>query len=107
MKLQFDKEDNKWYINLPDYPGDKADLQMVLGADTLLDILSSNADSVLLNVSLTDNTLERLTKIRDMNVDEGGGAMYFSNTHKFDLWLCDVTKFVFDGFPSEIFYSVN
>ena len=38
--LKFKKEeDNKWYIDLTEWTGDKADLEMVAGADILLDIL--------------------------------------------------------------------
>ena len=39
---RFNKEDGKWYIDLPDWTGTKGELQMVGGADTLLDHLSNN-----------------------------------------------------------------
>jgi hypothetical protein len=113
MDLKFNKEDKKWYIDLPSYPGEKADLQMVLGADTLLDILSGNTrHSVTMSVSLEPiEGFDSLTRMRQLTTDEGGGAMYFSNKHQFELWLCDVTKFVFApygiDFPSTIFYKGN
>lgn len=107
MELKFYKEGYRWYIDLPEYPGDKADLQMVLGADTLLDTLSDSTNNVVILASLEDyNSSDKLVKLRDLTADEGGGAMYFTDKYKFDLWLCDVTKFVFNGFPVEIFYSV-
>jgi len=41
MRLDFYKETTgEWYIDLPDYPGPKEDLQMVLGADKMLDPIS-------------------------------------------------------------------
>ena len=39
---RFNKEDGKWYIDLPDWTGTKGELQMVGGADTLLDVLDTN-----------------------------------------------------------------
>ncbi len=110
MKLTFNKEDNKWYIDLPNYPGDKADLQMVLGADTLLDKISNNTDTTSIFVQLVVDDIcdsdNKLTKYRELTTDEGGGAIYFSEKYKFELWLCDVTKFVFGYFPNEVFYNV-
>ena len=38
---KFYKENSTWYIDLPTWQGDKADLAMVLGADTLLDHLAN------------------------------------------------------------------
>ena len=47
MILSFVKEEsNKWYVVLPEWEGDKEELEMVLGADELLDRLSSYGDSV-------------------------------------------------------------
>ena len=49
----FNKEQGKWYIVLPTWEGTKGELQMVGGADTLLDHLSNNGDTVLIDL-LTD-----------------------------------------------------
>ena len=38
----FNKEQGCWYIDLPNWEGTKGELQMVGGADTLLDRLSNN-----------------------------------------------------------------
>jgi hypothetical protein len=42
-----------WYIDLPDWTGSKAELQMVAGADTLLDEISDGKDEVTLEVSIS------------------------------------------------------
>ena len=47
----FNKDNNNWYIDLPNWTGTKGELQMVGGADTLLDHLSNNGTTV--NVTLT------------------------------------------------------
>jgi hypothetical protein len=46
---RFIKEGTEWYIDLPEYienGGSKGDLQMVEGADTMLDIISAGGDEV-------------------------------------------------------------
>lgn len=101
MKVKFLKEeDNKWYIELPEYPGPKADLEMVLGADTLLDIMAQGSNEVNTEISETpfNNFKYGLTKKHD--TPDIGGALYYVSTfyeQNFEVWLCDVTKFVFDG----------
>ena len=53
----FNKEQGCWYIDLPDWTGTKAELQMVAGADTLLDHLSNNGTTV--NIALsTDKAIK-------------------------------------------------
>ena len=37
QNLKFNKEADRWYIDLPDWTGTKGELEMVAGADTLLD----------------------------------------------------------------------
>lgn len=111
MKLTFEKEEsNEWYIVLPEWTGDKADLQMVCGADTLLDIISEGNSLVSINVEIEiSNAYGFLKFVLDKKHDtpEIGGAMYYISSFyedNFDMWLCDVTRFVFDGeLPSTIY----
>lgn len=96
--LKFNKEDGLWYIDLPDYPGKKEDLRMVAGADTFLDVLdkdNENTISVIVNTKEFNEyniKLKRLFKIY-------GGATYYvkSETFKGPIWLCAVTKYVFNN----------
>lgn len=106
MILNFVKEeDNRWYIDLPNWEGDKADLEMVMGADTLLEYISNNGDYVSIKISLDEPSLNRLEFVR-LTDEIGEGAIYNAVYNHFVsvIWLCDVTKFVFGGeFPEKIF----
>jgi hypothetical protein len=102
--LKFKKEeDNKWYVDLPEWTGDKADLEMVCGADRLLDYLSNKEDKVdtLVFEEPVDDSII-LTKRwniyggADYSVQNCPGVEY--------AWLCKVTKFVYDGNLPEKLY---
>jgi hypothetical protein len=102
----FNKEQGSWYIDLPNWEGTKAELQMVAGADTLLDQLSNNGTTV--NVTLsTDkafNTPGFQTLKRIVKTPPNGCIYHLGFT---PVWLCNVTKFVFDGlFPRQIHFKV-
>jgi hypothetical protein len=104
-KLKFKKEiTGNWYIVLPEWKGTKAELRMVQGADTLLDVLSNGGKKVEVAVSLRkEKGFDKLTKF--MNTPIAGGALYFAGFKT--IWLCDVTNFVFDGhLPKRIYYKV-
>ena len=111
--LTFVKEGISWYIDLPLWTGDKADLQMVAGADTFLDFLSNNGDRVEMMASKNGegDYSGILKKVNDRPV--GGGADYelieyqnvtFPNGGH-PMWLCDVTKFVFGQLPDTIYFK--
>ena len=114
LNLKFVKESTGWYIDLPEWTGEKGDLQMVSGADTFLDFLSDNGDRVDMNASISGDYEYTgvLKKVRDRPI--GGGADY--NLMEYDkviypegghpMWLCDVTKFVFGGqLPDTIYFK--
>ena len=53
--LKFYKEnDNRWFVNLPEWKGNKDDLEMVMGADTMLDYISDGENEVFLYLSTND-----------------------------------------------------
>jgi hypothetical protein len=112
----------RWYIDLPDFLaqglGTVADLEMVAGADTLLDLLAQGENKVA--VSFTEEALPGylvLTRIRE-TPDFGGGALYQFRSYlgnltdpsegaqvqEFEVWLCDVTRYVFGGYLPEVIY---
>lgn len=104
--LKFKKEWNgRWYIDLPEWKGPKSDLEMVLGADTMLDILAQSEDTV--NLSIDIKEFEGYQIKLDYLRNENGGSWYRlkSDYHDFEVWLCYVTEFVFDHFPNQIFIS--
>lgn len=112
MILKFDRDkDERWFVDLPSYiesGGDREDLEMVMGADLMLDrFLRDGENSVSLDVS-TDmieyhNTLEK------MPIETNSGAYYLwsSGTRpRVIIWLCDVVKFLFPDFPETIYFQI-
>jgi hypothetical protein len=101
--FNFEKVNNRWYVVLPDYPGPKADLEMVCGADNLLDIISQGEVKAEINISL--DYIDNAKFILTFKYDEAGGGVYLvkSNMHEFDIWLCGVMFYIFDALPDIIY----
>jgi hypothetical protein len=108
-KRFYKESDTSWYIDLPEWPGEKAELAMVMGADVLLEILAQGEGEV--KVTFADEPFEgaeQMTYYQDGN--EIGGAYYHLKSYMgidydFTLWLCDVTKFVFGKMPETIYFK--
>lgn len=109
-ELSFYKLDGRWYVDLPDWKGDFDDLEMVNGADTLLEILSARINRRSINFEIwTSNPgipCAKLTKTEQTL--EGAtyqveNCLYYNDT----VWLCNVTKSVFGGsHPNDIYFRV-
>lgn len=100
----FTKENGKWYIDLPEWTGPKSALQMVWGADTMLDRLAKDDNHIELQLSLTEIPDSIHLK---RNLRMFGGYSYkctMDNTSTI-IWLCGVTKFVFGEFPRHLYIS--
>ena len=125
--LGFVKENKIWYADLPEFLeqglGTKANLMMVDGADTFLDLLSSNTDEVTLKISPQpfkgyQAGMKRFKKgmnrqlldlIGHAPVDYG--AYYnvselHGKPYQHQLWLCPVTEYVFGSYPEDIYTAV-
>jgi hypothetical protein len=109
-EFKFYKDEGGWFVDLPEWEGTKADLAMVSGADTMLDIISQgdNDIQVLLSTEEFDGS-NRLEFLRE-SPEVGEGSWYLMKTYKgieydLELWLCDVTIFVFGEFPKNIYVS--
>jgi hypothetical protein len=118
----FYKDNTGWFIDLPKYInsglGTKANLAMVLGADTFLDKLSNNGDKITLEISETpidgsDDVLDIVGfDSPEEDLIEVGhpievGAYYEDLKTQHMMWLCPVTKYVFNGhYPDTIYYKV-
>jgi len=102
----------QWFIDLPEWNGDISDLQMVLGGDTLLDLMAQGDQEVTVRFSTEDFPgADVLTWKHDNieNYEESGGATYILKSfrgieYNLSVWLCDVTKFVFGEMPKEIYF---
>lgn len=97
-----------WWLDSPEYilqGGDPRELQMVAGADDLLDILSEDGGEVKLQVveqkTKGFNELKRCDEIPTIS-----GKYYFDDSTDLLLWLCPVTMWVFGGiYPETIYYK--
>jgi hypothetical protein len=107
----FIKEDTgRWYIDLPEWPGSKAELEMVEGADTMLDHVGEGNDLVELQLSETPFDGAYALKLTKDLSDEIGGGMYLLESYNNvvlnqEMWLCQVTEYVFGHLPPVIFFK--
>src|SRR5581483_9815840 len=108
----FVKEPNgDWFIDLPAYianGGARGDLQMVAGADTMLDVIANGSNTV--TITMADEPFDNADVIALQEVcdPDVGGGMYLlksfeGKTVNQQMWLCAVTEFVFGYLPGEIF----
>ena len=125
---KFYKEDGRWYIALPEFLeaglGNKNNLLMVDGADTLLDILAGNKpheskDGTEVDVTFGNEPFDGYTHILNKKamgknqplLDLLGhaaveyGAYYdVKELDNHQVWLCPVTEYVFNGeYPDTIY----
>jgi hypothetical protein len=113
--VTFEREGSEWYAVLPAYPGPKEDLQMILGADHLLYIIAQGASVVELifdSEEYEGANLLRRKGLGWLGDREYEGATYWladynSVPYGFDVWLCDVTIFVFGELPGLIYFSCH
>lgn len=111
----YKESDGRWYIDLPQYleaGGDKADLEMVAGADTFLDIIAEGKTNVY--ALLSEQPFENCDELTRIHRDTFSGSYYLLQRYRetvfdnFEMWLCDVTAYVFGGkFPDTIYFAVE
>jgi hypothetical protein len=108
-RLRFYKKyEDEWFVDLPTWEGSEDDLQMVQGADTLLEYLAEGKERVALRFST--KSFDGASVMERMYVCTTGGAYYIVHSYNGDkivlpFWLCDVTKFVFGEFPENIYFT--
>ena len=109
--LKFIKTGRDWYIDLPEFleqGGSMGDLQMVEGADEMLEMMAAGKDHIRLTISrevFIGSDVLTLTERCDPIV---GGGYYLMRQYEGQqinrtMWLCQVIEFVFGEIPSEIF----
>ena len=111
-KLNFVKLAGKWFVHLPDYPGHYSDLEMVLGTDVMCDMIDTyNIGHITVIVdtepsenqfTTTEYTLDFINSTKGSD-GEQDGALYKLKELDWDVWLCNVTKYVFGEFPATIY----
>ena len=110
-KLTFIKLAGKWFIHLPDYEGHYSELEMVLGADVLCDMVDT-FDIGYITATVSDEPKESNFTTKEYVLDfvnstvsngEQDGANYRLREWKLDVWLCNVTKHLFETFPNNFY----
>jgi hypothetical protein len=111
-RIKFTKDLDGWFAVIPEWEGSRADLQMVMGADAFLDILCQGEWDVWITLSdesmdSPESKADELHLLRE-GEDEGGGyyvlKSYRGIEFNLEMWLCDVTKFVFGKMPKTIYF---
>ena len=105
LQMRFYKVDFMWYADVKGWPGPKAMLLMVDGADTFLDYLSNNGNEITLDLSL--NPKQGYDVLNYRFPHPGNDGAYYSTqmgSKEHILWLCGVTEFVFGYMPEEVWY---
>lgn len=109
-EFKFYKDEGGWFADLPGWEGTKADLAMVSGADTMLDIISQGENDIMVLLSTEEFDGSNRLKFLRESPEIGEGSWYLMKTYKgieynLELWLCNVTLFVFGEFPKNIYVS--
>lgn len=109
--LTFQKDAEGWFIVLPEWTGEKSALQMVSGADTLLDYLSNGKSIVKLNASDKRFKGKNVLLLLSKSNETGADYLYIEERqhdyHYHELWLCPVTLFVFGIYPYKIYLQLK
>ena len=112
MKVyKFIRTGQEWYIDLPEYleqGGSIGDLQMVDGADKMLDLMAENESTVTLFISKEQFEGADILTLTEKCDPYIGGGYYFMKEYEGQeinrtMWLCQVTEFVFGDIPQQIF----
>jgi hypothetical protein len=107
--LKFYKEKSeKWYADIPEWTGRKSALEMVSGADTLLDIISDGKNEVFMYFTEEEHDGADCLIFKRKTFFNGATYKIYSFEGKeinLKVWLCNVTKFIFGKFPKKIFIS--
>jgi hypothetical protein len=110
-KYRFSKTGGEWYMDLPEYikqGGNVGNLQMVEGADKMLDEIAGSADRVVLSLSKENFDGADVLILKEKADPIKGGGYYFlaeleGKVLNQTMWLCDVTEFVLGDIPPEIY----
>ena len=108
---RFYKDGMSWYIDLPSYleqGGSLGDLQMVDGADEMLEMMAAGEGDVEIQISTEPFPGADLLEMSEKCDPYIGGAYYLLKHYEGQainqrMWLCQVTEFVFGVLPERIY----
>lgn len=109
--IEFVKEDNRWYIDLPKWTGDHEDLEMVAGADKLCEWFAKGSSRIVTEIITSNSRPSNKTDCICLKkaFEEYGGCTYDivdDPTGFLNLWISEVIKHVLGEFPKYIRISV-
>lgn len=106
-EFTFKKENDGWFVVLTEWKGDKSELEMVAGADDMLDKLSKGNKDVSLIISEVP-ILNHDAMLTFLNKKCGGGNYScLINEDVFEVWLCHVTIFIYGYLPRMLYIKIN
>jgi hypothetical protein len=111
-RFRFYIDANAWWIDFPEWieaGGPQEALQMVLGADVMLGWMSDGHSEVTLDLSDKPFKDARRLYRLDHACDSGSFYLFPATDYIKDhwrIWLCDVTKYIFTGFPDVIYFKI-
>ena len=108
-EFRFYQESNgAWFVDLPEWKAARWYLQMVAGADYILDCLKSeHRDDIILYVSLEHfDGAEVLVKSFEDPQGDGADYRYWDTNQKtmMTVWLCGVTEWFYGYMPEKIYF---
>jgi hypothetical protein len=106
IPLRFYRDADGWFVDLPKWPGPKAALAMVEGADTFLERLGKRNPDVLVEISTKPQPESEWFTVNFVQRHPAGDGAYYRTLHfgqPHDMWLCGVTEFVLGRMPEVIY----
>ena len=102
--LSFVKLSERWFVDIP-WDGDVADLQIVVGANLLLDSLCNG--NLRISIEVSTDPIKDYIYLNKISEDEFG-ATYWINTPNFsgEIWLSPVTLAIFPDYPKDLYMKV-
>lgn len=116
--LSFEQDpDSRWYVIFPGWPLERAHLEMVAGADDMLNLLDKQEQKHLVTVSVIPSSkqrqLEGYIQLTCVKSSLSGGGFYTVQglegwgtpgaKREKQLWLCPVTLCVLGRYPKYIY----
>lgn len=104
--LTFERwEDGRWFVVFPEYDGDQEDQEMVEGADTFLDFITTDGMYVNMTIDTEDHSGWNCLSLVDH--DDLGGTYEVQGVEGFnqDVWLCNVVHEMLGEHPETIYFK--
>lgn len=102
FELGFVRENGAWYADIKNWPKQaKAACLMVGEASYLLSYYAGSNDYIKFNI--TTNACDHLAWLSKRKEDDHGATYICNNPGLSEVWLCNVTKFIFGEHPQNIY----